>query len=298
MIIGLPSASVIHELSEELGQKTLSLASERLRQNFPRLVPWMCMVCLTDAHVVDTSIFFDQYPKGELLVRPENLYRIANFLESDGRVIMDSTLAANMGLDPTQFFSVIQEIGDEEAAWVECYSSARALLMKSDEFFPAIFDDLVQFIVPIKADGKFDFSTHLARGAIFFSAPEPPHPEITMAIDLAHEMGHQAMMLFQSADRLIASPLEQPTWSAIRKTLRPAIQCMQAVSAMAFMIVFMRGTLRTERFDAAQNSYLQEYYNSMVSGMIATLAGLKESCQFTPIGNQLFREFCQLVEQQ
>lgn len=295
MIIGLHSASLIRELNAELVEKTRILASERMGVTFESVVPWMCMVCLKDVQVKDPSIFFDHYSRGDLIISHEQLQRIANLMKNDGRLIVESVLSPNAGVSPSQRFSIIEDLRDEAPMWSNCYSQARALLLDSDEFFPALFYDLVHFVVPIEAGGKFDFSTHLARGAIFFSAPEPPEPEIGMAIDLAHELGHQALMVFQSADPLLTSPLDQPVWSAIRQTFRPAIQSMQAAAAMGYMILFMKGALKNATLSEPQRRYLEDSLMTTINGMRETVSALG-SCQFTPLGNQIFIDFSLMLE--
>ena len=295
MIIGLASANAIHEISENLNQKTVELTSQRLGHEFSHMVPWMCLVCLTDTKVHDLSIFLTQYRKGDLIVSPEHLKIIGNFLKTEGKPLVDSSLGPLSGLDSSHWFSVIEDLGANEKNWTDCYSKARSLVVASDEFFSEIFTDLVHFVVPIEAFGKFAFSTHLARGAVFFSAPEPPHQELRMAVDLVHEMGHQAMMLFQSASPLLTSPLDQPLWSAIRKTYRPAIQCLQAASALAYMVVFMRGAMKNANLNAEEKEFLQESYDKVMDGLAKTLDGLVENSKFTPLGNQIIKEFGQLL---
>jgi hypothetical protein len=254
------------------------------------------MVCLTDARIENTELLLEPFAKGELIVRPESLRRISKFLSTEGAPIRESAFGPRTGLDSSSAFTVVEDLGSSELIWVDCYAKARAFLFTSDEFFSEVFYDLVHFIVPIAANRKFAFSTHLARGAIFFTAPESSNAVTTMAIDLAHELGHQALMVFQSTDPLLASPLDQPVWSAIRKTTRPAIQSMQAAAAIAFMLVFIRGALKRADIDEGQRTHLNNSRAALREGLDATLKALDENCTFTPLGRSLVGEFHEMLD--
>lgn len=320
MIIGNESVEVITELNDELERKTLELANRKLNTEFQRMVPWMCLVCLTDLSFNDTSIFSHAYEPGSFLHTAEQLKPVAKFLRREGRPIMVATVAEETGLADSyqlaeqaelsattnpdaqaagephmHYIGVPSELGPAGQEQAAIFYRAKELVLNSGPFFSGIFYKLVHFAVPLDAPDEFNFSTHLARGALFFSPTSRVHPEITMAIALAHEMGHQALMTFQSADPLLSSALEQPIWSATRSTLRPAVQALQGAAALAYMLFFVRLLAQTHPLDPAEQGYLQETHDHLASGLDATLNGLNEQCSFTALGRQVVYEFGQVL---
>lgn len=295
MIIGKKSAEIITELNKDLSQKTLEFISERFNQRFPHTVPWMSLMCLTDFEIKDPSIFFDIYKRGCLLSDPQDLQRIASFLKTEGKPIIDRTLSPRTGIIYTHDISIIEDLGEKKEAWVSCFDKAKALLLESDALFPEIFYELVHFVVYVKVPQKFAFSTHLARGAVFFTPPVEKHPEITMAIDLVHELGHQVLMIYQSADTLIASSLEQPVWSAVRQTYRPAIQSMQAAAALTYMLILVKNLLGKQNINDSEREYISQAFEAMKTGLSSTLFSLREHCQFTEVGQQIMQDFEQVL---
>lgn len=297
MIIGKDAVKFVSQLNAELTRKTLAHASGKLNLSFPRLVPWMCLACLTDIDWIDTSILFDEYEWGELLTDREKLHRIAEFLRKEGSPIMDAAIGPNAGLLNPITFSVIEEVRINNQDGIACYHHARNLLLESDPLLSYLFKSLVHFVIPIRSSsGKFSFSTHLARGAIFLSLSEKQHSKITMTIDLAHELGHQALMIFQSADPLLESPLDQPLWSGIRQTYRPAIQCLQATAALSYMTLLTGSLRRKAELTASERDHIEENHDSQLEKMKSTLYGLKRECRFTEAGKRIIKEFESLAE--
>lgn len=298
MLIGQGALRFISELNTDLAQKSLALASVKLKQAFPRFVPWMCLVCLRDLNSIDTSILYDEYVPGELLVAQEKLFRIAEFLRNEGRPIVDAAVGPTAGLPVSVTVSVMEDVDIVQPDGVACFNLARELLLNADPLFSGLFRTLVHLVVPMRSTSpRFGYSSHLARGAIFLSLAENEHSEIAMAIDLAHELGHQALMVFQSADPLLVSPLDEPLWSGIRQTYRPAIQCIQAAAALSYMIIFTRSLISNSTFTTSEEYYIEENYNSQIEKIKSTLYSLKLNCRFTNVGERIIDEFERVVEE-
>lgn len=70
------------------------------------------------------------------------------------------------------------------------------------------------------------------RKALFLGPVSENHGGfLRYAINLAHEVGHQMLFTYQSADAIIEGDPLEPVYSPIRQTLRPAIQVMHALVA-------------------------------------------------------------------
>jgi hypothetical protein len=292
MFIGTSSVDFISELNVDLAQKTLVQASNKLNVSFARFVPWMCLVCLTDDDLTGASILFDEYDRGELLIQREKLNRIAGFLRKEGRSIVDDAIGPTAGLTSSDTISVVEDIEVAQPEAIACYAAARTLLLESDPLLRGLFKTLIHFVVPVRSlSRKFGYSTHLARGVVFLSFPEDEHPEIALAIDLAHELGHQALMVFQSADPLLTSSLDEPLWSGIRQAYRPAIQCMQAAAALCYMTILTDGLIKRSDFTVSERAYIEKNHHSQVEKMKATILSINEACTFTGVGRRIMEDF-------
>lgn len=176
------------------------------------------------------------------------------------------------------------------------------LVVTVDDSWQQRFDSLARMIVPLKTIGKnvrrggVGFSSEYAKGAIFLSIPrQKEFPEIELSINLAHEMGHQALMTYQAADQIIDGDLGLPVYSGVRKTNRPAIQSFHAMIALAFMVEYvtkrmMRGHLSTD----AAYIYLGQQKKALVADFDIAIKAF-DGIALTPIGQKLYGECQELL---
>src|SRR5690606_27268990 len=108
--------------------------------------------------------------------------------------------------------------------------------------------------------GGVGFSSIRSRGAIYLSVPKlEDFYYLELAINLSHELGHQALMIYQGADSILNGDLEFPVYSAIRKTNRPAIMAFHAVTALSYMVLFISDLLSNGLLNDQERLYLDKY---------------------------------------
>lgn len=169
------------------------------------------------------------------------------------------------------------------------------LVRSTDASWEARFDSLVRLVVPLRGLGKsvreggVGFSTHYAKGAVFLSIPrQRSFPHIELSINVAHEMGHQALMIYQAADRIIAGDLGQPVFSGVRKTNRPAIQSFHALVALTYMVEYT--TMRLKKIsalDAPEAAYLKQRHEILLGDLEVSIAAF-EAIDLTLLGENLY----------
>jgi hypothetical protein len=125
-------------------------------------------------------------------------------------------------------------------------SDAIALLSKSVPWIGQLFAMMISGVIPIyheKYGRPFRRGTsHIDHlGFIFTSYIERIKQnsslmKMVLAVDLAHELGHQALMLFQLSDSILRSPLKEPVYSSVRRENRPAIMALHGTIASAYMM--------------------------------------------------------------
>lgn len=115
---------------------------------------------------------------------------------------------------------------------------------------------------------------------------------INLQIDIAHELGHSALIVYQAADPIFVSELDQPVLSGVRKVLRPAIMSFHAAAALAFMIEYLENALF--QFQGDELRYVESELQKCKSDLSLALKAL-EKCEFTDLGKEIFAEFCSFV---
>jgi len=171
---------------------------------------------------------------------------------------------------------------------------ALATVSSANESFCQRMSSLCQQIAPVsRIDGSRPrsqgrgFSSHLYRGGIFLEPPQLEfHTHEETAINLAHELGHQALFVLQSFDSIIVEKdLRKPTRSPIREVERPAIQTLHATVACLYMAEFLASFIEHRRNSAfLQNKY--ELMRSLVSQGISSL----DTVELTPVGRAVIRD--------
>jgi len=154
-----------------------------------------------------------------------------------------------------------------------------------------IFENTVRHIVPLEtAKGDFQnigigFSSHLAKGAIFLNSPFlNENSALQLAINIAHETGHQALYIYQTADPIIENGIDTPVYSYVRKIDRPAIQSFHASVALAFMVRFL-----TQLNKGYHSDYHQKVLEKLVHDFTQSLNSYK-NIQFTEFGELLLED--------
>ncbi len=181
-----------------------------------------------------------QQSLSSLITDPKILSIIDNHLKDEHgkplQKIITSDINSRVLIEVEQSFSEAHELTNSAIELLDCVSPHQSELLRQ----------MISWIVPIyheKYNRPFrrGFSHMQLIGVIFTSFVERKSQardmrRTVLAIDLAHELGHQVLMLYQLADKIMESPLDGPVYSSVRKSDRPAIMALHACVAAAYMM--------------------------------------------------------------
>lgn len=299
-LTGMEGAARLAELRAQLDARDIADTQSTTGSGYSTFAPWMSSKRLRASQPASP------YPFGptasifgpKVVGTREELQELGEYLHRDG----NGDLRLIGAKDALQL-----KVEDPEEPWLEQTRGlaplAIAQLTKVSPAFRQRIRTLCQILVPLgsnlpgnpRRDVGRGFSSHLFRGAIFMDPPATvDHRFEAYAINLAHELGHQAFFVYQSADPIIDGPLDAPVYSVIRMTDRPAIQSYHAVVAAAYMAEFIGDWLAKDGPDKPNSEYLRCRLNeniTHVEGGIRALSALR----YTDIGRQILDEMLDLA---
>ena len=183
----------------------------------------------------------------------------------------------------------------------EIYESALEFFNSSDSFVVNIFKTIVKNIIPMKTiEGEVrkegvGNSNRESIGALYLSAPSAEPRYIQLGINIAHEVGHQALMLYQTSDSIIQpSELTKNVYSAVRRTERPAIQSLHALVALVYMYDFV-SSLELSSLTETEKYFIQTQETNYKKWLKANVLDFKE-VNFTDVGNMIYSELFAYIE--
>ncbi len=254
----------IQELSCTFKVKTVRLVNSVLGTNYKVYSPWMSNL--------------------------EHLHDLSTLFEIDDRILLDKNISEKLeqlylyGKDDKNL-----SLGNISSQELETLKTAVYLVQgSSNQDVSVLFDEVVKHIVPINISklksrsAGIGFSTHLAKGSVFLSVP---NKKLELAINIAHELGHQCLYIYQTADPIIAQGLDIPVFSYVRKTYRPAIQAFHATVALAFMVRFLTQVTP----DKKEQKYYNQVLNSLRDDFIKSL-NTYDGVTFTELGQILYED--------
>ena len=205
-------------------------------------LPWMASPVLAKI-IISNPSEFDVVTNSSVFCFEENyLQSIARFLN---KAIETDAIREFPRL------RVFKEIKSVRPSSIVVHEKALSLVENWQPWQKLMFSSLVKSIIPIcwlnsSTENGNSFSDHNFIGAIFTSVdPKSPFPDLTLNIAFAHELGHQALMIYQHSGDLFFNT-DEWVYSGIRKTLRPAVSAFHAVVALAFMIECAKNLLEKE----------------------------------------------------
>ena len=189
--------------------------------------PWMSSVALVELFLQSNGASFDlpSPPTTKILSDHASLIFIKERL---GDL---QSLDAIKGLEGLDILLDVEARPKSQMIFIQALS----LTERWPKWQKMLFDELAVSIVPIYSQSKNSevgnaFSDHNLVGAIFASVDwRFPYPDLDLTISFAHELGHQALMLYQQSSDLFLNSQDW-TYSGVRKTARPG-ETFQRVSA-------------------------------------------------------------------
>lgn len=291
--LGVDVPTTVRPIARRFRELLLTEANSELNTRYTDFVPWMAV---RSRRQKLAPLFSPAWlpVSGGLLIDRTALNHLVDGLVVTGR----HELAAIVPYDIDS--TVLTPDESQIKQWAREVDEGKQLLSECIPWMAQLYTELILCIVPIRhhlngRPKKRGFSTPLAFGAIFLSFEDRVRSRgfarAEMATDLAHELGHHLLHLFQSADRLIESDLQTPVYSGVRKELRPAIMSLHASAALAAMISVTRSIAESAQSSLAEKEFAREKQAKYTRDQLDALRALRSASTFTPLGERVMREF-------
>jgi len=277
---------LINELTSSLRSKTIECWNAKMPLTVKTYSPWIC--CFPIWKTVGKnleSVFSQVYQSSKLLTSKAFLVSLETFFEEQG-LILANDLTENSRFD-FKLFTDISKDGKKEIIF---FNKSLDLVFTSSSHLKSLWINTIDLVIPLNINGRVGMSTDLARGAIFTSFSNRK-TLFDFAIDLVHELGHQVLMIFNSADKLFTEGANKLVYSGIRLKERPAIQSYHSSIALGFMLYFANSYL-SQINGKLENEfhYAQEKIELFEKQLKLNIDALKENCSFTILGNRLLSD--------
>ena len=281
---------VIETLSSQLKRNTVAFVAQI--DKCPRMPysPRLCMRPALDTAIRTTEILASCPARGTLVIDKAYLTALDTFSRGQG-------LRLRQGLpgNPSDW-DICKNPLEERSDLLTAAVDAIQIVKTSAPFFASMYDLLVEMLIALKAcDRSRGFSCHFARGAIFRAFPTDSSAEV-VAIDIVHEIGHQALMVYQSVDPILLGDHDAPVYSYIRRADRPAIQSLHAAVALAFMTRFRDTLTPAQGAIIDSDPRIKGYGETLRAGLRNAIRALDEKCSFTTLGGAIMDELQALAK--
>lgn len=280
ILIGHAVAEQVFMLNAQLRSSTHASAKQAGVQSLSAYSPWTSVAPLTGSIPPSELLQSPNFERGSLVIDAAYLRHVRDFISNKASVII-----AGLPNSPDDWLPD-GVVSNELAA---LFREGKRVLVASSPVLSRLYLEFVDFVVPL-ADGRNrGYSTHLARGVIFRSFP-PQANAYDVAIDLAHELGHQVLMAWQSVDKILTTDHEQPVFSEIRQVDRPAIQSFHAAVALAYMLFFVKSMQGSAECQDAGLRRGKTYRGTLQASLNMATLSLRKNCKFTPLGLKMMEE--------
>jgi hypothetical protein len=271
----LPEAlPAIQKLVLATDQKLLNLINRTYQTQYAQYSPWMSI----PFRMLHRPATFDWAPVNRLYDEGEygQIMGILNAIDPER-----DTIPTHENHD----MHLLDLSLDDRAAFNQIMFLAEQRLVQAIPSFQSLLDWMLIKYLPFDVRGgvRDDADDHgqamsmlWLKGAIFWTHT-PGRSVDGLAESLAHELAHQVIINYQLNDLLIKGDLNQPVYSGVRKTNRPAIASFHAAAALTYMILFAQATSNDQR--------KKELQDNLHKGLFAL-----RTVAFTPIGQKIYQE--------
>lgn len=272
----------LKNFTDQLHGKYLSKINQELNFNVNRYEPWMSLQ--TDR--IHNKLI-GHFSGPVWIVSDQERLRLLSEILSSNFANLERFKIPESNEIPQDFSSAI--------------GSALDLIYSVHSKWKLRFESLIQIISPLASKDNTPLremgsgtSVHWFKGCIFVSLPKKfAYRDIELSINLVHELGHQALMIYQNCDPILISDPMTPVYSAVRLTHRPALLSFHALIALAYMVEYLNELVLA--LDGERRVYAQHRGKELRSALKDGLERF-EGIQFTTFGYALMSEFKQLLE--
>lgn len=168
-------------------------------------------------------------------------------------------------------------------------------IIRSDSWMSVLADKLIVEILPIAIDGKpynglGGVSDPALMGAIFLGKMTDPFARVRSVISLAHELGHQALMMLQTIDNIAGKNREIFVYSGVREVERPLLHSLHAAIALVYMIEAANMLLECDsNLSKEESAYLEKLKSTHMTALYKGYMFLA-AYDLSPIGNEILKD--------
>lgn len=291
----MPNILIGDSVSEHVGILSRKLKSSAIEQygeraSVPGYTPWIA---------AGKTIDFD-FPKSLLQPVPKNL---RGELINDDAYLVPAREYVEQRLGRMTYHKGLMP--GARSDWLPCKlvnKSAIAavgdgitVLRGSNPSFDKLYDEMVESVLPL-GDKHRGYSNAWMRGILFRGIPDSWN-EYDVAIDLAHELGHHALFVWQSLDSILTSRQEALVLSSVRRVRRPAIQSFHGAVALSFMLFAAKNWPTNSRSIEVRKRHGSFYIGgSLETALDEALSTLRSHCTFTAVGQKMIDEMQALLD--
>lgn len=281
IIIGPGAENVLTNISRNLRIRTLELSCQLDGRAYAHYSPWMAGRPLWARPAPAALLAAPRTMCGAVITDVVYLSAITEFLNEHPELLVEL-------IGSRSDWAIAERVDEDRPGMVEELLEALAEIVSRSSFFGATKTALIEWIVPLRQERPRGWSLQSARGLVFLGFHRG-YDRTDLALDIVHEMGHQALALFQSVDPIFESDPQGLVYSEVRKTHRPAIQSLHAASAIAFMTQYLNDVDRLDHIHP-------DFTKPMPDVLADALQSLDSHCVFTPIGAQIVTDFRRLAK--
>lgn len=277
LIVACGAPDTLKMLSRRLRRATLESARAADDHHYEAYTPWLCLRPLVSSSLVGERLVKARYRRRQIVSDRAYLDMVSDFLERYFATEITDLIGARRD------WALCHKVHAERPDYVATLGRTIEDLRARSGFFAEVLPSLLEMIVPLREPRPRGWSLQAARGVVFIGFP-PDYSAIDLALDLVHELGHQALGLIQSVDPIFSSDPLAPIYSEVRHAERPAIQSFHAAAAIAFM--------RRYLLDVGLPDHIHpDFTVPMHVALERAITTLRHKTALTPIGASLLDEF-------
>ncbi len=280
------SVEKINALSNEMYLKILNFFNEKLNLKYSHYIPWMLSSAKDENFL--PLVNYSSHSKIMSSIQYIELLN-STFSKFSGDLKFESYLGVKFNeLNVETDANIIQDFSAQ-------FNKAIDILTQACPWIKEMYDLLVHQVIFLKSaeSGLKAMSSSFVKGTIIFRVLSNNKfgDLIDLSVDIAHEVGHQALMVFLTSNKIISSSYDTPVYSGARKINRLAIQSLHSAVAVTYMLCILEGILNN--FSDLEKNLKNNILNKKLDlelNLKINLESLLDNCEFTEFGRLVMRE--------
>lgn len=287
-------ANKVIKLYHTFTQRKIQKYNEINDSDLSQYLPWICTEEI--AQLIEPSQI-------KSLLKEDVVYENIPNLKVVDSLIKKSKLAVLYVKGETTDDVSIDHLALEQfPEYIDLQKNAILILQDIVPWIGKIMSSIITAILPITTDRISNIylgsmSSHLTTGAIYLSyrGSKSNNPLIDGVISLAHETAHNVLVVYQNADPILISGHQDPVYSSVRQTNRPAIMAIHAAVAMAYMIVTIRSLIQSyKNISEAEIFYLEKRLQENTYHFEKSIIEI-EKLDLTLVGKKIVSELKEVI---